>query len=138
MPAPKTLKALAIAFMATLPLAGCQSNQLTECTKKNSFLEHRITEYKQRTEVLETDFQLRTKEIDNLRAKLAEVEAKLVTLEKDNAELQNKLAQRLEGTKGMIVGVEELRRMQQEAAEKLRRQEAEKAAESTPSAPPLK
>jgi chromosome segregation ATPase len=120
--------AIVIALFAATLLAGCQpdrSQELAVCKDKNALLERRMVEYKQVVDMKDKDIKDRYDEIKGLTDTIAQNEVKIATLEKENQELHTKLTQTPEGSKNVLNGVEELKRLQREAAEKLKKQQAD-------------
>jgi small-conductance mechanosensitive channel len=124
-------------FAAAL-LTGCQSKELAACKDRTAFLERRMGEYQQVVDMRDKDIKDRNDELKSLTAAMVRNEEKMNLLKKENQELHNKLAQTSEGAKNILQGAIELKRLQQEAAEKLRQQEAPKPTDSSPVAPSTK
>ena len=121
---------LAAALLAAFLLAGCQTGELAACKDRNSFLEYRISEYEQRIKVLEEGIQGRDGQIKDLTTQIAQNQERVSILENENENLRMRLLEKPSEASRVIQGVEEIRRMQREAAEKLRQQQTDKPAES--------
>jgi len=120
--------AVVIALFAAALLAGCQpdrSQELAACKDKNALLERRMVEYQQVVDMKDKELKDRNDEIKGLTDTIAQNEVKIATLEKENQELHAKLTQTPEGAKNVINGVDELKRLQREAVEKLKKQQAD-------------
>jgi hypothetical protein len=144
----KMTLAIAGTLLTTILLAGCQSDQskalkeLKDCKSQNSLLEFRITEYQQIVEDDKKGISGRDELIKSLvnkaKEKTQEYENRIALLEKENDDLRKALAKTPDGSKRILEGVEEIRRMQREAAEKLRQQEVQKPTKPVPAAPSIK
>jgi hypothetical protein len=114
---------VAALFAAAIMLAGCQSEELKACKSEKAFQDQRIKEYKQVVEMKDKTIAEHVDTIKDMTAKLGERDSRIAVLEKDNEELRKKLSMTPEGSQRVIQGVEEIRRMQQQAAARLKAQQ---------------
>jgi hypothetical protein len=118
-----TLVVAGVLFAATL-LAGCQSTELAACKDKTALLERRMVEYQQVVDMRDKEIKDKNDEIQGLVDKVAKCEVKIALLEKENEDLHIAIAKTPDSSKRIIEGVGEIKRMQREAAEKLKKQQA--------------
>ncbi len=124
MPAARTLGTLAIAFLATLLLAGCQSTELNACTDKNVQLTAKIGELEARLAEMSADMQNAGEYMGTVFLELQAKDEKIAELEKEIQDLHKKLSQTPGSSERLIQGAREIREIQRIAVEKAARQAA--------------
>lgn len=115
---------LTVAVAAAFLLTGCQSDALKKCQDEKAFLNQRIKEYKEVVQMKDKTIAEYEGNISDMGARFAQQEQRLAILEKENEELRKRAGAPVDDSSRIKQGAEELRRMQREAAAKLKSQQA--------------
>jgi hypothetical protein len=116
-----------ITLFAAALLAGCQSTDLAACKEKNAKLANDLAKAEMKLAENTEDMDKAGVVIGNVFIDLEAKTKRISELEKANADLKKEieiLRLRPDESKRITQGVEELRRLQKEAAEKLKKQQA--------------
>jgi predicted RNase H-like nuclease (RuvC/YqgF family) len=115
---------LTVAVAAAFLLAGCQSDAIKKCQDEKAFLDQRIKEYKEVVQMKDKTIAEYEGNISDMGARFAQQEQRIAILEKENEDLRKRVGVTVDESSRIKQGAEELRRLQQEAAARLKAQQA--------------
>lgn len=126
----RAITAIITLFAAALLAGGCQSQELAACKKENADLAKKVFSLEAHLADAKDDMENAGVVMGNVFIDLEAKEKRIAELEKANADLKKevedlnaKLSAFSDSSRRLIQGVEEIRRVQREAAAKLKTQQ---------------